>query len=170
MQISRPEQLTQFLTRLGERYPQPAAIYIFGGSAILWLGGQRHTGDIDYTAAPSSTALREAISQTASELDLDLEESSPAEFMPLPAGAETRHEPIGTFGQIQAYLFDPYSMAVMKIDRAFDTDMEDVAFLIAAGRIDLRALERYIEDVATRYDEPIKLRRNLAEFERNLKP
>ena len=170
MQISRPEQLTHFLTRLGERFPHPAAIYIFGGSAILWLGGQRHTADIDYTATPADVALREAISQTAAELDLDLEESSPAEFMPLPAGAETRHELIGLFGQIRAYLFDPYSMAVMKIDRAFDTDMEDVAFLLAAGRINLSALERFVEDVATRYDEPIKLRRNFAEFKRNLKP
>ena len=170
MPITRPDQLTGFLTRLGERFPHPAAIYIFGGSAILWLGGQRHTGDIDFTAAPSSAALREAIAQTATELDLDLEESSPAEFMPLPTGAETRHELIGTFGQIRAYLFDPYSMAVMKIDRAFETDMEDVAFLVAAGRIDLSALERYVEDVATRYDEPIKLRRNFNEFKRNLKP
>lgn len=168
MQISRPEQLTHFLTRLGESYPHPAAIYIFGGSAILWLGGQRNTGDIDYITAPASASLREAISQTAAELDLDLEESSPAEFMPLPAGAETRHELIGTFGQIQAYLFDPYSMAVMKIDRAFDTDMEDVAFLLRAGHISLSALERYIEDVASRYDEPIKLRHNFQEFKRNL--
>ena len=48
--------------------------------------------------------------------------------------------------------------------------MEDVAFLLAAGRINLSALERFVEDVATRYDEPIKLRRNFAEFKRNLKP
>ena len=170
MQISQPEQLSQFLARLGERYAHPASIYIFGGSAILWLGGQRYTGDIDYSVSPSSTALREAVAQTAAELDLDLEESSPAEFMPLPAGADARHELIGTFGQIRAYLYDPYSMAVMKIDRAFDTDMEDVAFLLAAGRIDLNTLGRSIEEVAARYDEPIKLRRNFAEFKRHLKP
>src|SRR5258707_2562345 len=109
MQISRPEQLTQFLTRLGQAYPDPAEIYIFGGSAIVWLGGQRLTGDIDYTTSPAGAALREAISQTAAELDLDLEESSPAEFMPLPVGANARHAPIGTFGQVRAYLFDPYS-------------------------------------------------------------
>jgi hypothetical protein len=168
MPISRPEQLTQFLTRLGERFKQPATIHIFGGSAILWLGGHRHTADIDYTASPASAALREAISQIAAELGLDLEESSPAEFMPLPAGADSRHELIGTFGQIQAYLFDPYSMAVMKIDRAFETDMEDVGVLLASGRIDLNLLERAIEDVAMRYDEPVKLRRNFDEFKRGL--
>jgi hypothetical protein len=169
MQISQPEQLTQFLSRLGERYPQPAAIYIFGGSAIFWLGGHRNTGDIDYTLGTGNAALREVISQTAAELDLDLEESSPAGFMPLPAGVETRHELIGTFGQIRAYLFDPYSMAVMKIDRAFDSDMEDVSFLLRAGRINLKAMEQAIEEVAVRYDEPIKLRRNWGEFKRNLK-
>jgi hypothetical protein len=169
MQISQPEQLTQFLTRLGERYPHPAAIYIFGGSAILWLGGQRNTGDIDYTLVPANAALREAISLTAAELDLALEESSPAEFMPLPTEAEKRHELIGTFGQLRAYMFDPYSMAVMKIDRAFDSDMEDVVFLLRTERINLTALEGHIDDVAKRYDEPIKLRRNFEELKRNLK-
>jgi hypothetical protein len=168
VQISRPEQLTEFLTQLGRRYPHPAEIYIFGGSAIVWLGGPRHTGDIDYTAVPSSAPLQAAISAIAAELDLDLEESSPAGFMPLPVGAETRHEFIGLFGQIQAYLFDPYSMAAMKIDRAFDTDLEDVAFLVAAGRIDFSVLERLVAEVAARYDEPIRLRRNLAEFKRKL--
>lgn len=118
MQLSRPEQLTQFLARLGERYLHPATIYVFGGSAMLWLGGSRRTADID----------------------------------------------------VAAYLFDPYSIAVMKIDRAFDTDMEDVQFLIAAGHVDLNVLAQCVEDVAARYDEPLKLRRNFEELKRNLKP
>jgi hypothetical protein len=70
--------------------------------------------------------------------------------------------------QFLAYLFDPYSMAVMKIDRAFETDIEDVAFLLAAGRIDLKTLEGMIEEVAGRYDEPVKLRRNFDAFKRSL--
>jgi hypothetical protein len=66
-------------------------------------------------------------------------------------------------------MFDPYSMAVMKIDRAFDSDMEDVVFLLRTERINLTALEGHIDDVAKRYDEPIKLRRNFEELKRNLK-
>ncbi len=88
--------------------------------------------------------------------------------MPLPAGFETRHRYLGQYGALTAYLFDPYSMAVMKIDRAFETDMEDVHFLVRSGTIDLAFLEHCIEDVAQRYDEPRKLRSNFREMKRGL--
>jgi hypothetical protein len=168
MLLSQPEQLTHFLIQLSQRYAGPATLYIFGGSAVLWLGGARHTADVDFTAEPADPLLREAIAQTARELDLDFEESVPADFMPLPAGVEARHQRIGQFGSIAVYLFDLYSIATMKIDRAFDSDMEDVRFLIEAGHIDLTSLAHCIEDVAARYDEPLKLRRNFEELKRDL--
>ncbi len=112
--------------------------------------------------------LRSIIDALATELGLDLEESDPSEFMPLPAGFETRHRHLGQYGALTAYLFDPYSMAVMKIDRAFETDMEDVHFLVRSGTIDLAFLEHCIEDVAQRCDEPRKLRSNFREMKRGL--
>lgn len=136
---------------------------------MLWLGGSRHTADIDFTfVATQSDQLRAVISQVALELGLIVEESIPSEFMPLPSGYESRHRFIGAFGQVEAYIFDPYSMAVMKIDRAFETDMEDVQFMLATGHLDLAFLEKCIADVASRYDEPHKLRRNLEELKRHV--
>ena len=88
--------------------------------------------------------------------------------MPLPAGVETRHRPLGQYGRLTAYLFDPYSIAVMKVDRAFETDIQDVHFLIQSGIVDLACLEHCVEDVAQRYDEPRKLRRNFQEMKRGL--
>ena len=41
--------LNEFLTRLGERYSNPATLYLLGGSALLLLGNPRQTLDIDYT-------------------------------------------------------------------------------------------------------------------------
>jgi len=168
-QLSKPEQLKQFLTRLGEACPQPARLYLFGGSALLLMGGQRRTADIDYSVDErSGDEVRRAIAQVAAEMDLDVEESVPAEFTPLPAGAADRHQLIGQFGSLEAFVLDPYSIAVMKIDRAFEADMEDVAFLVRGGHVDLAFLEQCVEDVAGRYDEPIRLRRNFAEFKRGL--
>lgn len=167
--LSRPEQLQHFLTRLGQVCPHPAQFYLFGGSALLLMGGQRHTADVDFTlGAQPADEVRRAVAHVAAELGFDVEESVPAEFIPLPAGADDRHQRIGRFGQLEAYVFDPYSLAVMKIDRAFDSDMEDVAFLIRGHHIDLAFLEQCVEDVAQRYDEPIRLRRNFAEFKREL--
>jgi hypothetical protein len=95
---------------------------------------------------------------------LDAEESVPSEFMPLPPEADSRHELIGRFGQLTAYILDPYSIAVMKIDRAFPSDFEDVRFLVEAGHVVPDTLGQYIEDIARRYAEPVKLRRNFQEF------
>ena len=47
--ITSPEQLDRFLTELGARCVESAEIYLFGGSAVLLLGGGRHTGDVDFT-------------------------------------------------------------------------------------------------------------------------
>ncbi len=169
MDITSPEQIQHFLEELGRRWPEPAELYIFGGSALVLIGGARHTGDVDYTLnARDPEKFRQTIAALAVELDLDLEESVPAEFVPLPVGAEGRHQLIGRFGQLTAYIFDPYSIALMKIDRAFQTDMQDVQFLIRAGHVDLALLEQYVEDVAQRYDEPLRLRQNFAELKRGL--
>jgi hypothetical protein len=49
MEPVTPETLTKFLTRLRERYPNQATLYLLGGSALLLLGNPRQTLDIDYT-------------------------------------------------------------------------------------------------------------------------
>jgi hypothetical protein len=167
--FTTPEQLEQFLHRLGARLTVPADLFVFGGSALLLMGGRRNTADLDYTLRSTALdACRQAIATVAAELDLDAEESVPSEFMPLPRDAETRHELLGRFGQLSVFLLDPYSIAAMKIDRAFPSDIEDVRFLIEAGKIDLDRLREHIDDIAARYDEPLALRRNFEEFRRSL--
>ena len=71
---------------------------------------------------------------------------------------------LGEYGELQVFLFDPYSIALMKIDRAFETDFEDVFYLLKSGEIDLAHLAQMLEAVAARHDEPVKLRRNFEEF------
>jgi Nucleotidyltransferase of unknown function (DUF6036) len=167
LELATPDQILQFLTRLGETLIAPAELYIFGGSALLLVGGRRNTADIDYSLR--STALdscRQTIATVAAELELDVEESEPSEFLPLAPDADSRNELLGQFGQLTAYLLDPYSIAAMKIDRAFPSDMQDVRSLISLGKVDLSKLEQYIRDIARRYDEPIRLRRNFEEFRR----
>jgi len=168
-QLSTSDQLQDFLTRLGQACSYPAQLYLFGGSALLLMGGQRRTADVDFTIGElHSDELRQAMGRVAGEMGLDVEESIPDEFMPLPSGVADRHQLIGRFGNLEAYVFDPYSIAVMKIDRAFESDMEDVEFLIRNKHIDLAFLEQCIEDVAGRYDEPIRLRRNFAALKQSL--
>lgn len=157
------EQLQQFFTTLGERCEQAAEIYIFGGSALLLIGGQRNTLDVDFTlGSHAKTAVRKLIATIANEFGLDVEESTPADFLPLPTGSERRHRFIGQYGQIKVFIFDPYSMALMKIDRAFESDIEDVRFLLHNNLIDFAQLAQFLDEVAFRSDEPLRLRANFA--------
>ena len=138
MELTTSDQIQQFLVRRGETLTVPAELYVFGGSALLLVGGRRNTADIDYSLRSSTLDVcRQIIAKVAAELKVDVEESEPSEFLPLAPGADARHELLGRFGLLMAYILDPYSIAAMKIDRAFPSDMQDVRTLVSLGKIDL---------------------------------
>ena len=145
--------LRAFLRRLGERYPQPARLYLLGGSALCLLGSPRTTLDVDYIveAGPEEAARFEAAaSELAAEMRLDLEEVPLAEFIPLPPAAYARRKPVGQFGQLEVYVFDPYSIALSKIARGFETDLEDVVFMWRERLVEFAELERHFRAVLPR--------------------
>jgi hypothetical protein len=150
MEPVTPDTLLTLLARLGERCEQETRLYLLGGSALRLLGSPRETLDVDYAAeAPPETAsvFRETLAQLADEFHLDLEEVPLAEFVPLPPLAHERHRLIGRFGLLEVYLFDPYSIALSKIARGFEPDLEDVLFLLRSGAIEFAALEQHFHAV-----------------------
>ncbi|MBN1139307.1 MAG: hypothetical protein JXM73_22210 [Anaerolineae bacterium] len=44
------------------------------------------------------------------------------------------------------YIFDPYSIALSKLDRGFDTDIEDIVFLLERDYVGLGQLEEIMRD------------------------
>jgi hypothetical protein len=91
----------------------PSDFLIFGGSALMLLGGPRNTLDVDYTLGvePAQLAeLRVLIQKVAAEMQMGCEESIPADFMPLPPGAQTRRLLIGRFGKLTAYILIPIAL------------------------------------------------------------
>jgi len=142
--------LKSFLQRLGERYPGPATIYLLGGSALCLLGSPRVTLDVDYIVevTPEGAArFRIVLAELAAEMRLDLEDVPLAEFIPLPPGARERRRTVGRFGQLEVYIFDPYSIALSKIARGFEADLEDVVFMLREHLIEFDELERLFEQI-----------------------
>lgn len=153
MEPITPHILTDFLTRLGERYSNPATLYLLGGSALLLLGSLRQTLDIDYTTdlnPQQQQALETVMNELAAQYRLDVEAVSIADFVPLPPGAETRRHFIGRFSQVDVYVYDLYTIALSKIARGFDTDIEDVTFLIKSRLIDLAELQDHFQTILPR--------------------
>jgi hypothetical protein len=171
-----PEPVTSaaillFLQRLGERWQAQSALYLLGGGALCLLGNPRETRDLDYSVEATPEVLSQlqmVASKLAAEMQLDLEEVPLGEFVPLPPDAEQRRRFVGRFGQLDVYIFDPYSIALSKIARGFESDLDDVMFMLGQGLIEFSELELYFESVlpkAAKFDiEPREFRQYFEEI------
>jgi hypothetical protein len=94
--------------------------------------------------------------KVAQELRIELEAVPLPRFIPIPPGASERHIPIGRFGKLQVLVFDPYSIALSKLDRGLDSDIEDVVFLLRHGFVTVPDIAELItgltREVAAEYD------------------
>ena len=118
-----------FLRRLGDRYPHPTTLYLLGGSALCLLGSPRRTLDIDYFGSDRpdpEDVLAATIRSVATELHIEIEGVPLDQFIPLPQDSDSRHRFIGRFGNLIVYVFDPYSIAISKLDRGFETDPHEL--------------------------------------------
>jgi Nucleotidyltransferase of unknown function (DUF6036) len=135
-------QIRTFLAEVGKRYPQAAHLILLGGSALCLLGSSRPTLDIDYVGNDlRKNELQQLIDLVAQEMQIELEAVPIDEFVPVPADAQSRWLPVGRFGLIDVFIMDPYTMALSKLDRGFDTDIEDVRFLLHQKLITFEQLE-----------------------------
>ncbi len=137
----------------------------------MLLGSPRRTRDLDVVgsdlpAHPPSSLLQTTLEQVAQEMKIGVDPIPFDEFIPLPIGAETRHRAIGQYGKLKVCVFDPYSIALSKIERGFKTDIEDVAFMLREKIIDLNQLGDMAEAMLPRARE---FDLNAAQIRGNLK-
>ena len=165
-------EIQQFLQRLGDVYQEPARLFLIGGGALCMLGHTRRTMDIDFSLSLSeqTKSLRDLMHDIADELGLELEVITLEEFVPVPVNASHRHQFIGQFGVIEVYVYDPYTIALSKLARGFETDIQDILFLLEEGFIHLDELTSFVDaaiPVAWEYDvDPANLREYLNEVRR----
>ncbi len=159
------EEIQDFVEKLGRNYPHPVKLYLLGGSALCFLGNPRRTIDIDFSIKEPSEEIRAKIEEIANLMALEVEIIDFHEFIPLPENAEIRHRHVGKFGEIDVYIFDPYSIALSKLARGFDTDIQDVIFLLERDIIRIDTLSIFVKDmlpIAWDYDiDPVEMQKYL---------
>jgi hypothetical protein len=136
-------EIQSVLQILGERVLPSSQLFLVGGSALILLGSPRLTIDIDFIGddiAPSE--LDQRIMQVARELKIYIEPVALERFIPIPDGFDERTIRIGQFGNLEVFVADPYSIALTKLDRGFDTDFDDMIFLVKRHLVDIEELER----------------------------
>jgi hypothetical protein len=147
MKIVSRQNVQEFLEQLGSRYPKNAMLSLLGGSAMLMLGSLRETMDIDYVGDDiHKNDFQIVMEEIAHELGLETEAVPIDRFIPLPEGNEQRKIYIGQFGKVTAYVLDPYSIALSKLDRGSDRDLDDLVFLIRNNHIHAEELERILKE------------------------
>ena len=157
-----------FLQRLGRRFTRPGRLYLSGGTTMVNECFRQQTLDIDISfevADEYHSAFVAAVRDLKEQLSLNIEEASPAEFIPLPSGLRERSQYMGRHGQLEVFYFDLYSTALSKIERGTESDFDDVLTLLDRGRLALSLLSEYFDEIVTRYateslkQDPIEYRR-----------
>jgi hypothetical protein len=165
--------IQEFLEQLGSRYPKQATLHLLGGSALILLGSSRDTLDIDYVGDDiRKDDFQQFMEKVADEMELDVEAVPIEHFIPLPNGNEQRSIHIGKFGNVDVLIVDPYTIALSKLDRGKDTDLDDIVFLVHRAQINLKELERILNDAlphATKFDFHPEIREHLQELKKLLK-
>lgn len=139
------QRIDDFLRRLGTRHAT-GRLYLVGGSALVHLGMRGRTLDIDVALEPpGEPLLLEAIRHLKDELQVNVKLAAPADFVPLPAGWQDRARFVGRFGSVDVYYFDFYSIALSKLVRGSQRDIEDLALMIGAQLIVLDEFDEIVQ-------------------------
>jgi len=141
------EEVMRFLEKLGEVHQEKAVLYLIGGGALCLLGNPRRTADIDFslTSLAGNKSLVDSMLAVADELRIELEVITLEEFVPVPEGSSQRHIFVRRFGGIELFIYDPYAIALSKLARGLETDIQDVLFLLEAEIIDIEKLAYFVE-------------------------
>src|SRR5579885_2710391 len=149
--VGRP-QIEQFLIQVG-RTRQPGRLYITGGAALVHRGirsGQTLDIDIQITIDPAN--LMTQIVQLKQNINIEF--SSPGDFIPLPQQWEARSEFVNRYGQVDVFYFDWYSIALSKMQRGSRQDIIDVQLLVDQKFVDMRELDLLYQDVLHKIGNP----------------
>ena len=165
------QRIELFLQRLGRQFNKPGRVYLVGGTTMVYEGLREQTLDIDLAleiANEDHSAFIATVRELKEKLSLNIEEASPADFIPLPAGYRERSQFIGRYGKLDVFHFDLYSTALSKIERGNESDFADVLALLQTDRLEMAKLVQYFHEILLRYateslkQDPVEFQRKFA--------
>lgn len=160
--------LDRFIERLGQEISQETTCYLVGGASAVMVGWRSMTRDIDLKFVPDLPELGQIIARLKNELQVNVEQASPDDFIPLPNGWEERSPLTAQSGKVSIRHFDFYSQALAKIERSHANDLRDVQSMLDERLIEPQQLRRYFEEIEPQLlgrfaIDPDEFRRNLDE-------
>jgi hypothetical protein len=166
------DRIERFFTELGRSFRRPARIYVVGGATLVYERLRLATLDIDVTIEVEDAHHGDLMRQLArlkDQLPVNVEQVSPADYIPLPSGWRERSPYVGRFGQIDVFHFDLVSTSLSKLLRGHDADLEAVRTLLASELLDAEDLEAGFNEIKPKLPERGRSVTEIAEFGDNLR-
>jgi hypothetical protein len=160
------QRLRELARRLGQRAHTQTRVYLTGGASAVIEGWRASTVDVDLRFEPDSDELLRALPLLKETLEINIELTSPPDFVPELPGWRERSRLVFREGSVYVHHFDFYSQALSKIERGFAQDLDDVRQMLDRGLVEpdrLRELYDAVEPSLYRYPaiDPVALRRKL---------
>lgn len=134
------QSVLRFLEALARHVSTPTTIFLVGGTSAVIEGWRESTMDLDVVFRPETDAVLRAIPALKERLHLNVELASPDQFIPIPAGWESRSPEVRRFAQLRVCHFDFTAQALAKIERGHARDLEDVAAMRTRGLVTVDGL------------------------------
>lgn len=141
------DRLRRLIVALGESVTTGPAcqVYLVGGATAVERGWRAATIDADLSVSDDRPLARvQAIKEA---LHVNIELSSPDQFVPALAGSADRHLFVESVGRVSFFHFDPYTQLLAKIVRGFEHDLGDAARFIDDGLVDVARFQPLVREI-----------------------
>jgi hypothetical protein len=145
--LADAERIRRFMDALGRAAREDGRVYFTGGATAVLSGWRDSTIDVDLKLVPEQDDLLRAIPALKESLQLNVELASPADFIPVPSGWETRSPFIAQAGRLAFHHFDLYGQALAKVERHHTQDVADVREMLRRGLIDAARAREYFRRI-----------------------
>ena len=145
--LAEAERIRAFMREIGEAAREETRVYFTGGTSAVLLGWRDRTIDVDVMFIPERDELLRALPRLKDSMQINVELSSPADFIPELPGWENRSVFVGREGSASFYHYDFYAQALSKIERGHVQDRADVSRMLQDGLIEPGRLREMFESV-----------------------
>ena len=158
-----PEPWHAFLTDIDRAAAEPIALHCIGGFALsLYYGFARPTGDIDVVDVTPSAAKAWLASAAGRGSALHEKHKVYLQIVTVATVPYLYEERLieivrDQFERLRVFVLDPYDLALSKLTRSLDVDVEDVLHLARSSDLDPGLLEaRYRDELRPYVSGPVE--------------
>ena len=149
-----PEPWASFLSQVDDHLSEEVELHCFGGFVITMLYGlARSTVDVDALPAVKRSAWRRLANLAGKGSELHRRYGLYLDFVTIATVPEDYDQRLtemfpGAFRRLRLLAFDPYDLALAKLERNIQRDRDDVKHLARTIPFDLEAFkDRYLKEL-----------------------